>query len=443
MHRSFPPLTFLVLAAGILFSLGCPFGKKGDSSAKTPPASVANAVRETALTTVTLSESAVHRLGVEVAPVIEKTVQRTRVFGGEIMVPSGQSVVVAAPWGGTLSPGNPDKPLAPGMAVRQGETVLMIQPVFSAEVQSIQLPQMLLDARQGVQAAQIECDAANIELQRATQLLKDRAGSRQEADKAEAKVQLARQALESAKSNLALLEASGGREQGAGGRDENPPQLATRNSQLLPIVAPVSGILNHFTSVAGQTVVQGSVLFDIVNTELFWVRVPVYVGQLRDVDLQGETVVHEYGRTDRDGGVIAVPVIAPPSANPNAATVDLYYALQSPESWVRPGHKVAVQLPIAGEETRLTVPWSSVIFDIYGGSWVYCQTDEQTGTPVKQQSYTRQRVEVEYVRDTDDGSMAGPEYRHEAVLRRGPPPGTPVVVTGAAEIFGTEFGGAK
>ena len=408
----FRRLTFFILVMGLLLSLGCPFGNKGGSG-KTPTAVVSNSVKETALATVTLSEDAVQRLGIKVAPVVEKTVQRTRVFGGEIMVPPGQSVMVAAPWSGTLSVGNSAKSLSPGMAVQQGETIFMIQPVVSAE-QGIQLAQLQIEARQRVEAAQIEWDATNLELNRAKQLLQDRAGSQQAVDVAEAKVKLAQQALESAKTTLKLLENEKG-------------NLASVSLTPEPIVAPVSGILNHFTSVAGQTVVQGSVLFDIINTDLFWIRVPIYVGQLREVDLEGNAAVHEYGQTDRDGSVVAKPVTAPPSANPNAATVDLYYAIQTPVSWIRPGHKVAVQLPVSGEETRPTVPWSSVVFDIYGGSWVYYQSEPRT--------YARQRVEVEYIRETDAGS--------EAVLRRGPPPGTQVVVTGAAEIFGTEFGGAK
>ena len=473
MTYSFHRLIFLFVFIPALLTLaGCPFKSKPADS-KVAPAVVSNAVKETELATVTLSEDAVRRLNVETAPVLEKTVQRTRSIGGEIITPPGLSVMVTAPWSGTLSSGNPDKPLSPGMAVQQGETVFMLQPVLSAEVQRIQLPQMLLDARQRVEAAQIEWDAANLEWNRAKQLLEDKAGSRQEADKAEAKVKLAQQALESAKSNLGLLTSDRLQtpdfrlQEDASNTDPEVRSPKPEAFSPLPIVAPVSGILNHFTAVAGQTVVQGSVLFDIVNTDQFWVRVPVYVGQLRDVYLEGAAQVYEYGQTDRsvvgseyrNSSVIAQPVTAPPSANPNAATVDLYYRLQASGvrlqdeaasdnseagslkseawSWIRPGHKVAVRLPVSEEETRLTIPWSSVVFDIYGGSWVYQQTDERT--------YSRQRVEIEYVRETaEEGSgIAVTRNRSEAVLRRGPSAGTLIVVTGVAEIWGTEFGGGK
>jgi len=69
------------------------------------------------------------------------------------------------------------------------------------------------------------------------------------------------------------------------------------------------------------------------------------------------------------------------------------------------------------------VPWSAVVFDIHGGTWVY----ERTGD----RSYARRRVVVRYV--------AG----DAAVLESGPPPGTAVVTAGAAELFGTETGFSK
>ena len=73
------------------------------------------------------------------------------------------------------------------------------------------------------------------------------------------------------------------------------------------------------------------------------------------------------------------------------------------------------------------VPWSAVVHDIHGGTWVY----ERTAPRV----YTRRRVEVKHVQGS--GAEA------QAVLARGPAPGAMVVSVGAAELFGTEFGTRK
>ncbi len=69
---------------------------------------------------------------------------------------------------------------------------------------------------------------------------------------------------------------------------------------------------------------------------------------------------------------------------------------------------------------ELTVSRTALLYDVHGGTWVY----EQLGTGV----FARHRVEVERVA----GDLA--------VLSRGPEPGTVVVVDGAAELYGTEFG---
>ena len=84
---------------------------------------------------------------------------------------------------------------------------------------------------------------------------------------------------------------------------------------------------------------------------------------------------------------------------------------------------MGVALTLKSEAESLTLPWSAVIQDIHGGTWVYEQTGERT--------YVRRRVAVRYVVDDT------------AVLAFGPPPGTQVVAAGAAELFGTETGFTK
>jgi multidrug efflux pump subunit AcrA (membrane-fusion protein) len=120
---------------------------------------------------------------------------------------------------------------------------------------------------------------------------------------------------------------------------------------------------------------------------------------------------------------VAKPVEAPPSANAAAATVDLFYELPNSDGALRPGQRLGVALPLRAEEESLVVPWSAVLHDIHGGTWVYEATGPQT--------FVRRRVQVRYVVD----SMA--------VLATGPKPGAMVVTDGAAELFGTEVGFGK
>ena len=80
-------------------------------------------------------------------------------------------------------------------------------------------------------------------------------------------------------------------------------------------------------------------------------------------------------------------------------------------------------LPLKGEAESLVVPYAAILYDHNGGAWVY----ESVG----KHGYARRRVVVDHVVGT------------EAVLAKGPKPGTKVVTDGAAELFGTEFAGSK
>ena len=68
---------------------------------------------------------------------------------------------------------------------------------------------------------------------------------------------------------------------------------------------------------------------------------------------------------------------------------------------------------------RKVVPYSSLIYDSHGETWVY--------TSPKPYTFIRHKVEVDYIQ----GDIA--------VLNDGPPTGTVVASVGVAELYGTEF----
>ena len=75
--------------------------------------------------------------------------------------------------------------------------------------------------------------------------------------------------------------------------------------------------------------------------------------------------------------------------------------------------------PVRGSGTREVVPYAALIYDAQGKTYVYRTTGRLT--------FVRERVDVARVDAT------------EAVLSRGPAPGTRVVTVGAAEVYGTEL----
>lgn len=148
-----------------------------------------------------------------------------------------------------------------------------------------------------------------------------------------------------------------------------------------------------------------------------WVKVPVFVADLARLDRASVAQVRPLGD---DQPLAARPVSGPPSASPTAGAVDLYYAVANPNGRLRLGERVAVALPVRGEETGLVVPASALLNDIHGGEWVYVRTKPQT--------FERRRIE-------SASQQAG-----RVVLSRGLSAGVEVVSAGAAELFGTEFG---
>jgi len=162
---------------------------------------------------------------------------------------------------------------------------------------------------------------------------------------------------------------------------------------------------------------------DVLDSNPLWVRIPVYVGLLQEVDPDAEASVFQAGAGEAGEGYPAVAITGPPTADPGTASADLYYRVPNPDGALRAGERVSVRIPLKGAEAVETVvPWSAVLLDIHGGTWVYEVVEDHV--------YSRQRVEV---RDVVGGF---------ALLSRGPPPGTPVVVVGAAELYSTEFGTA-
>jgi hypothetical protein len=153
-----------------------------------------------------------------------------------------------------------------------------------------------------------------------------------------------------------------------------------------------------------------------------WVRVPVYVGDLEGLASEKPALVTAFGASPGPDALPATPVAGPRAGNPDAASVDVFYAVENRDARLRPGEKVLVTIELRGEDETLVVPWSAVVHDVHGGEWVYENTHPHV--------FVRRRVQVR--------SVVGPE----AALASGPSPGASIVVTGAAELFGVEFGTA-
>jgi hypothetical protein len=310
-------------------------------------AKVDQPVKETDLTTITLTSEAEQRLGLVTATVKRRKLVGTRLLGGEITLP--------AQTGGH----------------RDGQSVFTILPLLSPAEQ-VRLAQSQIDADGQVEQARVQLNAARQALHRAEQMQRDKVGTERAVDDARAQVGLAEAGLHTAEARRDLF---------------GPALLATASP-----------------------------------TEV-WVRVPVYVGDLPKLNRATDAAVGALADTPGTARRAATPVAAPPSANAIASTADVFYRMPNRDGAFRYGQRVGVIISLREDESELVAPWSAIVHDLEGGTWVY----ERTAPAV----YVRRRVQVERVVD-DLAALAG-----------GIQVGASVVVTGTAELFGTEFGVGK
>ena len=153
------------------------------------------------------------------------------------------------------------------------------------------------------------------------------------------------------------------------------------------------------------------------------VRVPMSTGDLDKVDrAEAVTILPLAGMAGSAGsaGTSARPVEMP-AATSDKATPVLHYAPDGASHGLAAGQRVRVELSLAGSKTpRRVVPYSAVIYDLKGDTWVYT-----SATPL---TFVREKVAVDFI----EGDLA--------VLSQGPAAGTQIATAGAAELYGTEFG---
>ncbi len=425
-------LRILLLVSFALLTTGC--DRQEDSKpAKVKPAKVEKLPIETEIGRITLTPQAEQRLGIVLEPITQDNIQRRRTLGGDVLIPIGKSVIVSAPFSGTVTAPVAGSIPTPGQRLEIGSDILTLAPLLTPErdvptpaeqVQMANARATLLAAIAVAQGdkdrAKAESDAAKIALARARQLFADRAGAKRAVDDTEAVLNVSQANLKAAtqrEEQLSTLVA------------ELDKPASERTASPLTLSAPQTGVLRSLLVSPGQAVTAGSPVFEIVDTSTMWIRVPVYVEMLNDIDTEQFAEVVALGGKDHSDvsgpsiSIQAKPVAAPPSADALSSSVDLYFECDNQNESFRPGQRLGVQLALRGETEGLTAPKKSIIYDIYGGTWVYVQTSPHV--------FERQRVLIRY--------MLG----NRAVLAEGPAADTQVVTDGAAELFGTEFGAGK
>lgn len=376
------------------------------------PAAVEKVVKETDLNTVTLTEKAEERIGLTVAAVEKKDVRRARVYGGEVTVPVGRAIPVAAPLGGVLK-APPGGELKAGQVVKAGDVVFELTPLFTPDGRAT-LSAALADAEGQVNTAKAQAELARVALDRAKRVLKEGAGSQRQVDEADAASSVAERTLAAATARQAVLK-----------RVVGDAEAGT--AAPIPLTAPQAGILRLVSARPGQTVPTGAALFEVADLSAVWVRVPLPVGDVDGLDRTADAQLGRLTLSATRAPAFAKPIPAPPSANALAGTVDAFYEVPNPDGKWSPGQRLGLTIPRTDSTASRTVPWSAVVVDVHGGTWVY----ERVGT----RTYARRRAVVAYTVGTD--AVLKDESPKELAV------GAVVVTNGVQELFGAETGFIK
>ena len=382
------------LLAALLVASGC--GDK-DTAAPKPvaPASVANPVSEGNLSTITLTPEAEQRLGIQVEAALVQSIARTRSVGGEVIVPPGREVTVSAPIAGTVQASSLPRG---GMRVTRGQTLFTLSPLQPTD------RDQQIDAERELASAEAELTNAEHRLARLEGLLKEGATSVRAVEDARAQQQVLAASVKAARARLDASRSGG---VGPGG------EVAVRS--------PLAGVLQDVTAAPGQAVAAGSPLFTVAQVDTLWIRVALYVGDRSQIDLTQPVAVAELGGNRPLGA--ATRIAGPPRGDPVSSSTDLYFAPTEASENLRVGDRVTVALPLHASDRGVVVPSAAIVYDLQGGTWVY----EALGD----HKYARRRVGLK--------SQAG----NKALIDRGLDAGKNVVTSGAAELFGTEFGVGK
>lgn len=393
MKKPISLLLMLLIATGLSGCAG------SSDSHKTPaPAKVKNPVPESQLTTITLTAQAEKRLGIKTTTIQSQNISKSLTQHGEVLAVPGFTVAVTAPFTGKLT-GNT---LVAGRTLHKGQTVFKL----------VALPNDTsgLGAEQEVTVRQKQLEAAQAQVNRYEQLIQDESTSKRLLQESQVALQNAQAALNAAQSRQRFLSGHITR--------SDTPQLS-----VMGIKAPLTGMVQKIYVTPNQIVTGGAPLFEVSSLNPVWVRVPVYAGDLSSVSSSQTALIQPLGENAGSGSRVARFVPGPPTTNPQAISTDLFYELSNSDNAFQVGQKVSVTLTQKGSQSGLTIPFSAVVYDIDGGTWIYRQVAPHT--------YARKRVLISRVMGA------------KAILAQGIEPESKIVYSGAAELFGTEFGAGK
>jgi cobalt-zinc-cadmium efflux system membrane fusion protein len=416
-------LRILRLVLGLLPALAVAL--VGCKPAAAPPAasSAEKPHVEGDLSRTTLSDQQAESLGVRTEPAKQRDVQDQLRLTGWVMAPPGREVTLTAPVAGIIREVKAGAAPFAGMPIdTNNRTLLQLQPTFTP-LEEVQYEKLRLDllsdhvrAEKGVAQARAEVEHIKEQVARGVK-------SEQDLDLKKARINLERAEAELAYADQKL---------------ERFNWWRTGNSerQLRDIVSPLAGTVLAVHVAPGQYVSAAAPLVTVADLSELWLRVPVPEHDLpRLARDQPATLLFDGGPGPSATALPQAAVVCGvPQVDLARHTADILYKLPAnlPPGIGVKDRMLTVLVPLGAKKKEIVVPYAAVVFDAYGGSWVYVEVGKKDGKRV----YERRRVElgaaagnsVVLRAPSNDKGGTGPLKEDEIV-----------VVEGAASLFSREF----
>lgn len=283
---------------------------------------------------VPLSQDAVERAGIVVAPVTSGTSGTDLRLPGVVEPNAYRQVVVTPLVAGRVTKVGP----ALGDRVRRGQTLAEIYSPALAEAQTRYI------------SAQAMLDAHDRELQRTQKLVEIGAASRQDLEKIHAEHAAQTAAVQSARSQLELLGLS------ASALDKLTPGQAVGATTSVP--APIDGIVTERGANVGLNVDPATKLFTVVDLSTVWVVADVYEKDLSRVRISTEATITTSANADLTlrGRVSYID----PQVSAETRTAKVRIEVPNPRGELRLGMYADVVVTGAPGASTLKVPRSAV-----------------------------------------------------------------------------------
>ena len=280
-------------------------------------------------------------LGIETARAKKRSVPSQFSALGHVSIPTAQQADVHSPINGFLVTGDEFPVPTPGMRVEKGEILAMAEQIFDApETLSVMTDIAKTESELG--QSREELSLARLELERLRKLGDSVSGRRlAEAGSAQA-------IAEEKVRGLAI----------ALGKMREIVSMGEGNPRLIPIYAPISGVIVASHVTPGEFIESQKLLIEILDNSSVWVEADVYEMDLAIVEDAGRAeIISEAYPAERFEGALN---FVGQRIDPDTRTIKSVFTVENPEGRLRDGMFVNVRIETKTVKTGVMFPRAAV-----------------------------------------------------------------------------------